>query len=46
MARIPERQRRTPDIWPGFVDALAALLVVIIFLVMIFTVAQFSATFL
>ncbi len=41
MARIPERQRQTPDIWPGFVDALAALLVVIIFLVMIFTVAQF-----
>ena len=41
MARIPERHRHTPDIWPGFVDALAALLVVIIFLVMIFTVAQF-----
>ena len=41
MARITERQRQTPDMWPGFVDALAALLVVIIFLVMVFTVAQF-----
>ena len=41
MARTAERQRQMPDMWPGFVDALAALLVVIIFLVMIFTVAQF-----
>ena len=29
------------DIWPGFVDALATLLMVIIFLLMIFAVAQF-----
>lgn len=29
------------DIWPGFVDALATLLMVIIFLLMIFVVAQF-----
>ena len=35
------RQRRTLDIWPGFVDALAALLMIIIFLVLIFTLAQF-----
>ncbi|MEQ9349053.1 MAG: peptidoglycan-binding protein, partial [Alphaproteobacteria bacterium] len=36
-------RRRTapPDIWPGFVDALASLLIVIIFLLMVFTVAQF-----
>tara|TARA_B100001123_G_scaffold446278_1_gene600203 strand:+ start:819 stop:2003 length:1185 start_codon:yes stop_codon:yes gene_type:complete len=37
--------RRAPtngfDIWPGFVDALATLLMVIIFLLMIFVVAQF-----
>ena len=37
--------RRSPtngfDIWPGFVDALATLLMVIIFLLMIFVVAQF-----
>jgi len=36
------RRRSTPpDIWPGFVDALASLLIVIIFLLMVFTVAQF-----
>lgn len=29
------------DIWPGFVDALATLLMVIIFLLMIFVMAQF-----
>ena len=29
------------DIWPGFVDALATLLMVFIFLLMIFAVAQF-----
>lgn len=41
MARNAGRQRQTLDLWPGFVDALAALLMVIIFLVMVFTVAQF-----
>jgi chemotaxis protein MotB len=35
------RRRTTLDIWPGFVDALATLLMVIIFLLMIFTIAQF-----
>ena len=35
------RQRSNPDIWPGFVDALATLLMVIIFLLMIFAVSQF-----
>ena len=29
------------NIWPGFVDALAALLMVVIFLLLVFTVAQF-----
>ncbi len=33
--------RRTVNIWPGFVDALAALLMVIIFLLLIFSVGQF-----
>jgi len=28
------------DIWPGFVDALASLLMVVIFLLMVFVVAQ------
>ena len=35
------RQRTTLDIWPGFVDALSALLIIIIFLLMVFTLAQF-----
>ncbi len=35
------RQRANQDIWPGFVDALASLLMVIIFLLMIFVVSQF-----
>ena len=35
------RQRRAFDIWPGFVDALSALLIIIIFLLMVFTLAQF-----
>ncbi|MFK7866815.1 MAG: peptidoglycan -binding protein [Alphaproteobacteria bacterium] len=35
------RQRTQTDIWPGFVDSLAALIMVIIFLLMIFVVAQF-----
>ena len=38
MARV--RSRATTDIWPGFVDALAALLVVIIFLLVVFVLAQ------
>ncbi len=33
--------RRSINIWPGFVDALAALLMVIIFLLLIFSVGQF-----
>ncbi len=35
------RARSATNIWPGFVDALATLLMVIIFLLMIFVVAQF-----
>ncbi|MBM3601841.1 MAG: peptidoglycan -binding protein [Alphaproteobacteria bacterium] len=35
------RRRSGLDIWPGFVDALATLLMVIIFLLMVFTIAQF-----
>ena len=35
------RQRQAFDIWPGFVDALSALLIIIIFLLMVFTLAQF-----
>jgi chemotaxis protein MotB len=35
------RPRPALDIWPGFVDALSALLIIIIFLLMVFTLAQF-----
>lgn len=31
----------SPNIWPGFVDILATLLIVIIFILMVFTVSQF-----
>ncbi len=41
MSSIARRPRRTNNIWPGFVDALATLLMVIIFLLMIFVLAQF-----
>ena len=38
---ITRRSRSSVNIWPGFVDGLATLLMVIIFLLMIFVVAQF-----
>ena len=45
MAAISRRSRtRDTNIWPGFVDALATLLMVIIFVLMIFIVAQFYLT--
>ncbi len=36
--------REPPNIWPGFVDALATLLMVVMFVLMIFSVAQFFLT--
>ena len=45
MATLIRRKRtQETNIWPGFVDALAALLMVIIFVLMIFIVAQFYLT--
>lgn len=41
MAGLTRRAQQRTDIWPGFVDALATLLMVIIFLLMIFVLAQF-----
>ena len=41
MASSARRSERTSNIWPGFVDALATLLMVIIFLLMVFVLAQF-----
>jgi len=45
MAAITRRSRtRDTNTWPGFVDALATLLMVIIFVLMIFIIAQFYLT--
>ncbi|MBE0531516.1 MAG: peptidoglycan -binding protein [Rhodospirillales bacterium] len=44
MAISARRSERIPNIWPGFVDSLATLLMVIIFLLMVFVLAQFFLT--
>lgn len=41
MAYSSRRARHGVDIWPGFVDALANLLLVFIFILMVFVLAQF-----
>jgi chemotaxis protein MotB len=41
MSSLAARRRRGVDFWPGFVDALAALLMVLVFLLMVFTIGQF-----
>jgi chemotaxis protein MotB len=41
MYALTQRRRRSVDIWPGFVDALASVLMVLIFTLLIFVVAQF-----
>ena len=38
---IRKRISESSNIWPGFVDILATLLIVIIFILMVFTVSQF-----
>jgi chemotaxis protein MotB len=38
------RRSRTIDIWPGFVDALASVLLVFIFMLLLFVLAQFYAS--
>ncbi len=40
-ARAKFRGQRNADIWPGFVDGLATLLLVIVFLLSVFVLAQF-----
>jgi chemotaxis protein MotB len=40
VSTIARRNRRTIDIWPGYVDALAALLMVVIFVLLVFVIAQ------
>lgn len=41
MSTLASRRRRAIDFWPGFVDALSALLMVLVFVLMIFTIGQF-----
>lgn len=41
MSILASRRRRTVDFWPGFVDALSSLLMVLVFVLMIFTIGQF-----
>jgi len=35
------RRRRTLDIWPGFVDALSSLILVMVFVLLLFAIGQF-----
>lgn len=44
MSALARRRNRDTNTWPGFVDALASLLMVVIFVLMIFIVAQFYLT--
>ena len=40
MAASAHRARRTVDIWPGWVDALSTLLIIIIFVLLVFVLGQ------
>ncbi|HMM68548.1 MAG TPA: peptidoglycan -binding protein [Dokdonella sp.] len=41
MSGLIRRRRRAFDIWPGFVDALTSLIMVMIFVLLIFAIGQF-----
>ncbi len=41
MATLAARRRRGLDIWPGFVDALTSLIMVLVFVVLVFALGQF-----
>ncbi len=41
MALARSRRSQTTNVWPGFVDALSSLLLVIIFLLSLFMLSQF-----
>ncbi len=41
MISSDKRSLRSINVWPGYVDALSALLMVVIFVVLVFTIAQF-----
>lgn len=44
MAGGSRRARRVIDVWPGYVDILAALLILVIFVLLLFSLAQFLMT--
>ena len=44
MATRSRRLRPMPDVWPGWVDALSTLLIVALFLLMVFALAQYFLT--
>ncbi len=41
MSAYARRSRQSINVWPGYVDALAALLMLVIFVLLVFTFAQF-----
>jgi len=41
LARLKNRFKRSTDIWPGFVDAISTLLLVLIFLLVLFLASEF-----
>lgn len=41
MSAYTRRSRQSINVWPGYVDALAALLMLVIFVLLVFTFAQF-----
>src|SRR5258705_8591634 len=41
MRASSRRRSNVPDVWPGFVDALATLVMVVVFVLMVFTIFQF-----
>jgi len=41
MPSYARRARRTVDVWPGWVDALSTLLIIIIFVLLVFVIGQF-----
>ena len=45
MATRYRSSQQSPSIWPGYVDALSALLMVVIFVLMIFTFSQFILSY-
>jgi chemotaxis protein MotB len=41
MATLSRRRRSEPNLWPGFVDAISSLVIILIFLVMVFMLSQY-----